>query len=118
MNEEKKEEHEESRPGVDDVLSEMKSAGIEGAVIRNDGVLVSSTMALEEGGAKLISSFNNVIDAMLRSVDDSQREVEISVDSKFLMIIPMRQHMLCGVLSKREKKDELRGYADRMKLLL
>ena len=116
--EEKEIPPEEKGLGLKEVLDEMKDAGIEGALVRNDGVMVYSTMPLDEGGAKLISSFGNVLDAMLKSVGDTQREVEVSLNRKFLVMIPIRTHVLCGMLSNRDKKENLRGFADRIKLII
>jgi len=118
MEEEQKIPPEEKGLGLKDILNEMKNSGIEGALVRNDGVMVYSTMPLDEGGAKLISSFSNVLDAMLKSIGDTQREVEIALNKKFLVMIPIRTHVLCGMLSNRDKKDDLRGFADRIKLII
>ena len=60
------------------ILNEMKGKGIGGAIVRVDGVPVASTIALTDVSASLLSSVANVSDAIMKKMNDQQREVEVS----------------------------------------
>ncbi|MBI5051172.1 hypothetical protein HZC08_00265, partial [Candidatus Micrarchaeota archaeon] len=48
----------------DNLLNELKSKGLETAIIRKDGYLVRSTMTMDEVTPGIISSLVNVSDAV------------------------------------------------------
>lgn len=103
----------EKEETIRSLLNEMKSAGINGALLRIDGTLVASTIALDEMGLQFLSSFSNTADALMKEAGDRQREIEITIDNLFLVIIPIGTYLLCGILKDREKKNTLREYAQK-----
>ncbi len=98
---------------LDSILNEMKAKGIGGAVVRVDGVTVASTIALNELGAGLLSSVANVSDAMMKKMDDKQKEIEISFDGLLMVIIPLKNHVFCGMIKDREEKKVVLEYAEK-----
>ncbi|MBS3067715.1 hypothetical protein J4450_03365 [Candidatus Micrarchaeota archaeon] len=103
---------------VDDLLAEMRNNGITGAVVRNDGILISSTISLSESGASTFASLSNVCDALLKTLKDTQREIEISAGGLFLVLLPVGSYLLCGVVKSRDQKKMLKEYADKLKQIV
>ena len=118
MDEPVAEKPEENKPTADALLTEMKGNGINGAVLRTDGLLVSSTISLSESGANTFASLSNVCDALLKSIKDVPREIEISTGSLLLVLLPVGNYVMCGVLNNRDQKKQLREYADKLKQIV
>jgi predicted regulator of Ras-like GTPase activity (Roadblock/LC7/MglB family) len=100
------------------LLNEMKDKGYGAAVVQVDGVVVYSTIALNELSSSLISSVANVSDAILKRMDDSQKEVEISFGDMILVMIPMKAHIFCGMVKDREAKKIILDYAQKARALV
>jgi hypothetical protein len=100
------------------ILNEMKSKGIGGAVVRVDGVQVASTIALNDMSASLLSSVANVSDALMKKMDDTQREVEVSLGDTILYMIPVKSHIFCAMLKNRDEKKIVVDYALKAKAFL
>lgn len=113
-----KEGSSEENAGVEQLILGMKDAGINGAVIRNDGLLMSSTISITDSGANTFASLFNVCDALLKTVKDAQREVEISAGGLLLVLLPVGNYLLCGVINNRDQKKTLREYAEKLKQIL
>ncbi len=97
------------------ILNEMKGKGIGGAVVRSDGVAVASTIALNDLSAGLLASVANMSDALMKRMDDSQNEVEISFDGLLLVMVPIKNHVFCGLIKDREEKKIVAEYAQKAK---
>jgi hypothetical protein len=95
------------------LLNELKAKGIGGAVVRVDGVPVTSTMAINEISAGLIASVANISDALMKKSDDIQKEVEITFDDQTLVIVPLNNHLFCGLVKDKEDKKIVIEYADK-----
>lgn len=112
--EESFEEKPTGKPSIQTLLTELKNKGILGACVRLDGAIVASTIAMDSSSSSLISSISNIIDALMKENNDRYKEIEMTVDSIYLVIIPMEKHALCGILKDREDKKTLREYANRI----
>lgn len=108
----------ETADGLAALLDEMKTQGIDGAVVRNDGFLVHSTLAITDAGAGFLSSVANVADAMMKRSSDAPREVEVSFGTLILVLIPVSNHIFCGAVKSRDQKKAVREFAERAKALL
>ncbi len=93
------------------ILNEMKGKGIAAAVVRVDGVSVASTIALNDVSSGLLSSVANVSDAIMKRMEDTQREIEISFGNGILYMIPMKNHVFCALIKDREEKKTVVDYA-------
>ena len=100
---------------IQNILNEMKNGGINSAFLRQDGVVIHSTITLEEAGGNAIANVANVSDAIMKKAGDKQKEVEISVDGLYLIIIPIETYFLCGMIKDREQKKTLRSYAEKIR---
>ncbi|MGV8084638.1 MAG: hypothetical protein ACP5N9_00090 [Candidatus Bilamarchaeum sp.] len=100
---------------IEIVLNDLKSKGIASTLMRVDGVLVHSTLAMNDLNSGLLSSLVNTSDALLRRFDDSQKEMEVAYQSSILFAIPLKNHIFCGLLNNREEKPTVRLYADKLK---
>ncbi|MFH1520848.1 MAG: hypothetical protein ABID61_04335 [Candidatus Micrarchaeota archaeon] len=103
---------------ISTLLNEMKDKGIGGALIQLDGVVVQSTVALNDISSGLLASVSNVSDAMIRKTDDRQKEVEVSFGGLILVMIPIKDHIFCGLVKDREEKKIVTEYAQKAKTLL
>ena len=97
------------------ILNEMKEKGIGGAVVRTDGVAVASTIALNDVSSGLLASVANVSDALMKKMDDNQKEIEISFDGLILVMIPVKNHIFCGMVKERDEKKIVQEYAQKAK---
>ena len=100
------------------ILNEMKGKGIGGAIVRIDGVPVHSTIALTDLSSGLISSVANISDAIMKRMDDNQKEIEISFDGIIMVMIPLKNHIFCGDDKDREEKKIVAEYAQKAKAYL
>jgi predicted regulator of Ras-like GTPase activity (Roadblock/LC7/MglB family) len=96
---------------LDAILNEMKAKGIGGAVVRVDGVAVASTIALNDLSSGLLASVANTSDAMMKRMDDKQKEIEVAFDGLILVMIPLKNHVFCGMIKDREEKKVVQEYA-------
>jgi predicted regulator of Ras-like GTPase activity (Roadblock/LC7/MglB family) len=96
---------------LDAILNEMKAKGIGGAVVRVDGVAVASTIALNDLSSGLLASVANTSDAMMKRMDDRQKEIEVAFDGLILVMIPLKNHVFCGMIKDREEKKTVQEYA-------
>ncbi|MFN7991395.1 MAG: hypothetical protein U0R44_04535 [Candidatus Micrarchaeia archaeon] len=103
---------------LEGILNEMKGKGIGGAVVRVDGVPVQSTIALNDVSASLLSSLANVSDAIMKKMNDTQKDIEISFGENILYIIPLKSHIFCGLIKNREEKKVVSEYAEKAKAYL
>ena len=103
---------------VQSILAEMRDAGILGACLMADGVIIASTIAIDDSGSNLITSISNITDTLMKEAGDKQKEIEITIDNLFLVMIPFNNYFLCGMLKDREEKKPLRDYATRISKLL
>jgi outer membrane biosynthesis protein TonB len=104
--------------GPSAVLEEMKAAGITGAIVRADGILVHSTMPLSDSGAGLVASVSNVTDALMKKADDAPKEIEVSFQNQILVIIPIEGYLFVGMVKDREQKKAVRDFAAKARAAL
>ncbi len=104
--------------GLEKILIDLKEEGIVGAVIRNDGLLLSSTLSLSKSGASAVSSFSNVCDALLKTLSNTSREIEVSVGGMYFVIVPVGNYLMCGMLKDREQKKLLRAVSEKLKTVI
>jgi hypothetical protein len=95
----------EEKSAAGKVLDSMREEGINGAIVRKDGQVVSSTIALNDVGAKMIASVCNVSDALSKRVGDKQKNVEIVLENKLFIMVPLDKHIFCGQIKERGEKQ-------------
>jgi len=100
------------------LLNEMKEKGIGGAIVRIDGVPVQSTIALSDVGGGLISAVSNISDALMKRANDQQKEIEVSFEELILVMVPINNHIFCGLVKDREGKKLVVEYAERARPFL
>ena len=103
---------------LENILNDMKAKGIGGAIVRIDGVPVHSTIALTDLSSGLISSVANISDAIMKRMDDNQKEIEISFDGLIMVMVPLKNHIFCGMVKDREEKKTVLEYAQKAKAYL
>ena len=105
----------ETDDALSSILEDMKSQGVNGAIVRSDGVLVHSTIAIPDSGAQMLASLANTSDALMKRINDRQREVELTFDNLILVIIPIKDHLFAGAVKSREQKKIVRDFAAKAK---
>lgn len=100
------------------LLNEMKGKDVGGAVVRVDGVQVCSTIPLNDVSAGLLASVSNVSDALLKRMKDQQKEIEIAMGGLILVMVPINNHIFCGMIKSREEKSIVLEYAEKAKAYL
>ena len=100
------------------LLNEMKQKDIGGAVVRVDGVQVCSTIPLNDVSAALLASVSNVSDALMKRMKDEQKELEISFGDVIMVMVPINNHIFCGMIKSREEKGVVLEYAEKAKAFL
>lgn len=100
---------------LENILNEMKERGIGGAIVNVDGVSVASTIALNDVSSGLLASVANVSDALMKKEGDQQKEIEISFDGLILVIIPIKDHLFCGMIKERDEKRIVQEFAEKAK---
>ena len=101
------------------LLGEMKEKGYGGAVIQVDGAVVHSTIAINELSAGLLSSVANISDAILKRMNDTQKEVEVVFGGGMILVmVPLKSYIFCGMVKDREEKKVVLEYAQRAKALV
>jgi predicted regulator of Ras-like GTPase activity (Roadblock/LC7/MglB family) len=103
---------------LETILNEMKAKGIGGAIVRVDGVPVQSTIALTDLGSGLIASVANVSDAAMKRMDDNQKEIEVVFDGLIMVMIPLKNHIFCGIVKDRNEKKIVAEYAQKARAYL
>lgn len=103
---------------IEALLNDMKGKGIGGALLRVDGVPVHSTLALNELSTGLIASLANVSDAIMKRMDDRQKQMELAFENSVLVIVPMGNYVFCGMVRTKEEKRLVLEYAEKARQLL
>lgn len=97
---------------IEKILNDMKEHGIGGALVRVDGVPVYSTIALNDISAGLLASVSNVSDALMKKMDDEQKDIEVAFGAGLILImVPMKNHIFCGMIKDRDEKKTVLEYA-------
>ncbi len=104
---------------VEELLNRMKEeSGIGGGLVRLDGVIVKSTMALPEAVPMLISRTANVSDAIMREAKDAQKEAEITIGTDTLVIVRAGRHFFFGLAKSKDEKKVIIEYAKKIESAL
>ncbi len=102
---------EQESPEMEKILSEMRDVGINGAIVRKDGVLMHSTIALNDMGASMLASVCNVSDALVKRVNDEQKDMEIVFGDQILVLVPLGNYIFVGSIKDRENKTTVLEFA-------
>ncbi|MDD5171476.1 MAG: hypothetical protein PHF60_00375 [Candidatus ainarchaeum sp.] len=100
------------------ILNEMKEKGIGGAIVSSDGVVIHSTIALNEPASSVIASVSNISDALMKKMGDQHKEIEISFGGLIVVLVPIKSHVFCGMVKDREEKKTVLEYAQKARAYL
>ncbi len=104
---------------IGEILNKMKEeVGVGGGLMRLDGVLIKSTIALPETMPMLISRAMNVSDAIMREVNDFQKEAEIAIDKDTIVIMRVGAYLFFGLAKSKEEKKAVIEYAKKAESVL
>jgi len=96
---------------VEVVLEKMREAGINGAVIRNDGVTIHSNIAMNDVSSNMLASVSNVSDALAKKAGDKQKNLEIVFGDLIYVVVPVGNYIFCGAIKDREQKTTVLEFA-------
>ena len=103
---------------IENILNKMKEAGIGGGVIRKDGVLIKSTMALGDIAPTVIARSANISDAMMQREGNKQKEVEISFEGETIVIVPVSTYVFFGITKTSEDKKSVLEFSRKIESVL
>lgn len=98
---------------IEDLLNQMKTEGIGGGLIRKDGVVVKSTVALPDVAPGLIARCSNISDALLQKTKNSTKEVEIAFANGTIVSVPMKNYIFYGIGKSKEEKRKILEYSQK-----
>ena len=104
-------EAQEKGSELEDILNRMKAEGIGGGLLKKDGILVYSTIALQDVVPSIIATSSNISDALLQRMKNEQREIEITFSNGIIVMSPMNQYIFFGVAKTKEEKKKILGYS-------
>lgn len=98
---------------IEELLNEMKAEGIGGALIRKDGVIIYSTVALADVAPGLIARCSNIADAIMGKMKNMEKEAEISFTDGTIVVVPMKNLLFYGVAKSKEEKRRVLEYSQK-----
>jgi len=96
---------------IEEILNEMKAEGIGGALVRKDGVVIYSTVALPDVAPGLIARCSNISDALMSKIQDTQKENEITFSNGTIVAVPMKKFIFYGVAKTKDEKRKILEYS-------
>lgn len=103
---------------IENILNKMKEAGIGGGIIRKDGVLIKSTVALGDIAPTVIARSANISDAMMQREGNKQKEVEISFEGETIVIVPVSTYVFFGITKTSEDKKSVLEFSRKIESVL
>lgn len=104
---------------IEEILNKMKEeSGMGGGLLRLDGAVIKSTIALPETAPMLISRTMNVSDAIMREVKDLQKEAEIYLGKDTLVIMRIDSYLFFGLAKTKDEKKLVIEYAKKVESVL
>lgn len=103
---------------IENILNKMKESGIGGGVIRKDGVLIKSTVALGDVAPTVIARAVNISDAMMQKEGNKQKEVEVSFEGQTVVMVPIGAYVFFGITKTNEEKKEVLEYSRKIESVL
>lgn len=104
---------------IENTLNKMKEENnIVGGLVRVDGIIIKSTLALADVTPMLISRIANIADAMMREVEDKHKEAEITMGSDTLVIVRVGQYLFFGVAKNKDDKKVIVDYSKKIESVL
>lgn len=100
------------------LIDDLKTSGISAALIRKDGISIYSTITLSETGPAVFANVANICDAISKESGDTPKEIEVGFSGMFLVILPVSDYLLCGIVKDRELKKLMRECADKLAKIL
>lgn len=100
------------------LADEIKGKGIESALLKRDGALVYSTFGMDDPAPHILQYLTNNAQLLMAELEDEAREIELSFKDKFIVIIPIANYILVGLVKTREDKKVLREYRDTIQSML
>lgn len=97
------------------IVDEMKSKGVETALLKKDGGLVYSTFGMEDPAPYISQYLVNNSQLLMEQLGDRAKEIEISFQDKFLVLIPLENYILLGLVKNKEDSNVLRSYVESIK---
>lgn len=98
---------------IEELLNEMKAEGIGGGLMRKDGVVIKSTIALPDVAPELISRCSNISETLMEKIKDKQKESEISFTGGTIVAVPMKNYIFYGVAKSKDEKRKIIEYSQK-----
>lgn len=104
---------------ITEILNKMKEeSNIGGGLLRLDGMIIKSTLALNDVAPMLISRITNVSDALLKEVGDVQKEIEIASGEETLIVLRLGKYLFFGIAKNKDEKKTIIDYSKKIENVL
>ena len=97
------------------LVQEMKSKGIETALLKNDGGVVYSTFGMDDPAPSISEYLANNAHHLMAELGDEAKEIELSFEGKMLVMVPLGKYLLLAIVTSKESKKEFRQYVESIK---
>jgi len=103
---------------IEKILNDMKDAGIGGGLIRKDGVLIKSTVALGDIAPIVIARSANISDAMMQREGNIQKEAEVSFEGQTVVMVPISTYVFFGITKTSDEKKTVLEFSRKIESVL
>jgi len=103
---------------IENILNKMKESGIGGGLIRKDGVLIKSTVALGDVAPTVIARAVNISDAMMQNEGNKQKGVEIAFEGQTVVVVPISAYVFFGITKTNEEKKTVLEFSRKIESVL
>ena len=100
------------------IVDEMRGKGIETALVKRDGGLVYSTFGMDDPAPFISQYLANNSQLLMEQFGDRAKEIEITFKDRALLLIPVGNYVLLGLLKGKEDRETLRGYVQSIRSML
>ncbi|MBU0586814.1 hypothetical protein KJ780_04835 [Candidatus Micrarchaeota archaeon] len=102
-------------PEFKGLVEEMKGKGIETALLKSDGGLVYSNFAMDDPAPFISRYLANNAHFLMDELGDDTKEIELSLENRILMIVPLNGYLLLALVKNKEEKKVFRDYIETIK---
>lgn len=99
----------------EEIMSQLKSKGIEVAFLRKDGSLINSTINMNENSLALISSIVKNSEILAKRMKDNMSQMQIGIGDSLALIYPIKDMIFFALTKNNEDKKIIAEYAEKIR---
>jgi hypothetical protein len=99
----------------EEIMSQLKSRGIEVAFLRKDGSLINSTINMNENSLALLSSIVKNSETLAKRMKDDMSQMQIGIGDSLALIYPIKDIIFFTLTKNNEDKKIIAEYAEKIR---